>query len=389
MNSNAVKKTVCVLASYAPSLINFRGELISALVDEGCDVYCLAPEVDEDIRAAISLRGAKVIEIPMQRTGLNPVRDLKLCWFLWRTFRQIQPDVLMAYTVKPVVYGAIAANFAGVKHIVALITGLGFTFSEQKGGGKSAVQFLIKRLYKFAMRCANTVVFQNPDDRALLVSQGLVRLRSTELVNGSGVNLEHFGRHPFPEGEVTRFLMIGRLNRDKGVREYVEAAKVLKKQGSDVECHLAGWIDSNPDSVTQQELDGWITEKLVIYHGHVKDVRPLLQACHVYVLPSYREGTPRTVLEAMATGRAVITTDAPGCRETVIDGENGYLVPVQDSANLARQMKAFVETPDLVERMGNASYIRVEQKYEVSRVNQTMLRYMHIIEGEALGEASF
>lgn len=338
----------------------------------------MAPDFDEEVKQQLSDLGATPQPISLQRTGLNPIKDFGTILQFRRIFRNLSPDIVLSYTVKPVIYGSIAARFASVPTKVALVTGLGFTFSEGQGAKGSLIQRAIKLLYRFGLSCADKVIFQNPDDRQLLESQGLVAAEKTGLVNGSGVNLEYFSRMPYPDTQTLKFLMIGRLNREKGVREYVDAAKKLKQEFPHIECHLAGWIDSNPDSVTESELQSWIEQELIVYHGHIDDVRPVIKDCHVYVLPSYREGVPRTVLEAMAMGRAIITTDTPGCRETVVEGDNGHLVPVQNVQLLAEVMRSFVISPDKIDVMGEASYQMVKEKFEVSRVNQTMLGHMGI-----------
>jgi glycosyltransferase involved in cell wall biosynthesis len=202
-----------------------------------------------------------------------------------------------------------------------------------------------------------------------------------KVVNGSGVDLDKFVVKPLPdyatEGAV-RFLFIGRLLGDKGVREYAEAARLLQLTHQQVRCVLVGWIDSNPNAITQAELDGWVADGRIEFWGRLTDVRPAIAACSVFVLPSYREGTPRTVLEAMAMGRAIVTTDAPGCRETVIHGENGFLVPVQDSVALAEAMRRFIDEPFLHQTMGTRSRQLAEEMYDVHKVNAVMLEGMDL-----------
>jgi glycosyltransferase involved in cell wall biosynthesis len=283
-----------------------------------------------------------------------------------------------------VIYGVLAARIAGVTNRIALVTGLGYAFTSDSKGMRRIIQFVIRLLYKFALANATRVVFQNPDDRALFVQLGLVDAAKTALVNGSGVHLDRFPQQDITRRDECNFLLIARLLRDKGIYEYVDAARRIKARYPRAAFHLVGWNDSNPSAIREADLKTWVDEGLIHFHGRLDDVRPVLAASHVYVLPSYREGTPRTVLEAMATGRAIITTNAPGCRETVIDGENGFLVPVKDAEALAAAMEKFLENPELVTRMGQRSREIAEQKYDVRKVNEEMLYHMGVI-SEAAG----
>jgi glycosyltransferase involved in cell wall biosynthesis len=367
-----------VIASLADSLLNFREPLMVALQKKGFVVHVAAPDLPHGSvsRELLESKGFVVHEVSLSRTGTNPVVDLKSFLQLWRLMRKVRPDKVLAYTVKPVIYGMLAAWLAGVPQRFALITGLGYAFQNEASRGR--IQKLVQSLYKAALRKVDKVFFQNPDDEALFRKKGLISQFSAScVVNGSGVDVSSFQVTPQPEGSPT-FLMIARLLGDKGVREYVDAAKQIKKAKPDIKFSLVGWIDENPDAITQQELDCWISSGVIDYLGRLADVRPAIAACSVYVLPSYREGTPRTVLEAMAMGRAIVTTDAPGCRETVVHGENGFLVPVQDSEALAQAMHLFIDKPALQTIMGARSRQIAEEKYDVHKVNAVMLAGMGV-----------
>jgi glycosyltransferase involved in cell wall biosynthesis len=226
------------------------------------------------------------------------------------------------------------------------------------------------------LRRATGVIFQNPDDAREFLERGLLTSRITpQIVNGSGVDTKAFSVAVFPSGPI-RFLLIARLLGDKGIREFAEAAKMLKAENPAVEFHLVGPIDSNPDGLPENLVECWHNANILYWHGSLLDVRPAILASHVYVLPSYREGTPRTVLEAMSMGRPIITSDAPGCRETVVDGLNGFLVPVRDTEALADAMRKFIETPDLISQMGAQSRKIAEEKYDVGKVNAQMMEAM-------------
>ena len=333
-------KKFLLIASYANSLINFRWDLICAIQAKGLEVHVAAPEINDSPAILEKLRNQGVIvhDVPMQRTGTNPVQDVKTLIALRQLMQRIRPDYVMAYTIKPVIYGMLAAASTGVPHRAALITGLGYAFQDSEGSTKqNLIKSVTRQLYSRALSAADLTFFQNDDDQKLFTDLGIIRPgQNTVVVNGSGVNTEKFSAQPLPEGDEVHFLLIGRLLKDKGVREYVEAARQVKQQYPQAVFNLVGFLDSNPSSVTQQELDQWVNDGTVKFWGKLADVRPAINACHVFVLPSYREGTPRTVLEAMATGRAIITTDAPGCRQTVENGYNGWLVPVQSADKLAK-----------------------------------------------------
>ena len=367
-----------MVAGFAESILTFRGPLIESLLACGINVHVAAPDlpIGSDIRMALEVKGLVVHSIPMLRTGTNPLADLKTFWALWCVMRRVRPHYVMGYTIKPVIYGSLAAWLAGVPRRFALVTGLGYAF--QGEGQRGRLQALVQRLYALALARAHKVFFQNPDDEALFLQRGILATgKPSCVVNGSGVDVANFTVAPLPP-EPPSFLLIARLLGDKGLREYVQAARRVRVGHPGVRCALVGWIDSNPDAISQTELDSWVNEGSVEFLGRLSDVRPAIADCSVYVLPSYREGTPRTVLEAMAMGRAIITTDAPGCRETVIDGDNGFLVPVKSVDALEQAMLKFIEDPTLAARMGTRSRQIAEEKYDVHKVNAVMLREMGI-----------
>lgn len=373
-------KTVLVIGSYAPSLLNFRGPLLTALKAAGCHVHAAAPELGKDASAGLQALGVQPHSIVLSRTGLNPIKDLTSLWSLFRLIRTIRPDVILTYTIKPNIWGALAAALCRVPSY-AMITGLGFAFTYQGDQRLNKVQrslrFIIRHLYRLATSCNTGVIFQNPDDRDDFISEGcLADPFKALMVNGSGVDLSHYIAVPVPKQ--AHFLMISRLLKSKGVVEYAEASTMVKALYPDARFSLLGYFDDGPDRIDSTQLDAWVSKGLE-FQGPKSDVRPALAACSAYVLPSYREGTPRSVLEAMATGRAVLTSDVPGCRDTVIDGKTGYLVPKRDVAALMEKMIMMIEKPDLRSAMGAAGLEYVTEKYDVHKVNTTMLQHMQIL----------
>ena len=374
-----------MISSFLPSVLNLRGKLLEDIQNKGYEIHIVAPNLNESISdlKCLESRGYKVHEAFIQRTGTNPVADLRTLFSLYKLIRFIRPDYVLAYTIKPVIYGLLAARLAKTPYRFALIPGIGYAFQnlDQERTSRSFFQKAVHLLYKQALSHTNKVFFQNPDDYNLFNSLHLIGKSTLPvIVNGSGVHLDDFPLVELPRnnnGDLkVSFLLIARLLGDKGIREYAEAAKIIRKSYPDIEFHLVGWIDTNPTAITQDELDRWIKDQTITFWGKLDDVRPVIAQSSVYVLPSYREGTPRTVLEAMSMGRAIITTDAPGCRETVVHGENGFLVEVKSVESLVDAMKQLIDKPELIEKMGRSSRKIVLNKYDVRLVNNHMIKEM-------------
>ncbi len=358
---------ILVIASFTPSLVKFRGDLLREFIARGHEVVCCSPDPDDPTLRQLEEIGAVHREYRLQRTGMNPLADLATLRDLRRIMATERPDHVLSYTIKPVIYGSLAAGRQKVPAISAMITGLGTTFLGSGFKGRLLNRYA-RFMYRAALKECRTVFFQNPDDSEVFVDLDLVEPRQVVHINGSGVNLDHFRPEPVPAGPPV-FLLIARLVSDKGLAEFVEAAHLVKADFPRARFLVAGFFEDHPRAISRRQMDAWVADGLVEFLGFADDVRPLLHDCSVYCLPSYREGTPRTVLEALAVGRAVITTDAPGCRETVIDRSNGFLVPVRDGPALATAMKNLCRDPDLVRSMGDASRQLAESKYDVVRVN--------------------
>jgi glycosyltransferase involved in cell wall biosynthesis len=364
---------VLVLAGYAPSLVNFRGPLLAAMVTRGWRVTAAGPQMDKATRDGLLALGAAPVEVAAARAGMNPLADLAYRDALIRLLRTERPDVVLAYTAKPVIWGTLAAKATGIPRVVAMVTGLGYAFTPPgRLDPRHAVASLAARaLYRLALPRADHVLFQNPDDRDLFARLGFTPPAGrVEVIAGSGIDLTQYT--PSPPPARLSFLMLARLLRAKGVVEYAEAARRLKARYPEVEFRLAGPFDPSPDGVRPAEVERWVSGGLT-FLGTLADVRPALAEAAVYVLPSYREGTPRSVLEALAMGRAVITTDAPGCRETVQDGANGFLVTPRDVNSLLVAMEHFILHPSQARTMGASSLELARSKYDVRLVNDRVI----------------
>ena len=370
--------TFFLVSGFVESLLGFNGPRITALQALGQQVHVDAPDLPpgDPIPVQLEVRGLKVHNIPLRRTGTNSFADFRALFSPLRVMCRVLPQWVLGYTIKPVIYGSLAAWQAGMPRRFALITGLGYAF--QGEGKRGRLQSIVQRLYGLALSRVGKVFFQNPDDRELFRQRGILADATPScVVSGSGVDVARFALAPLPSG-LPRFLLIARLLGDKGVREYAKAARRVHLQHPGAQFALAGWIDSNPDAIAQQELDAWVADGTLVYLGRLSDVRPAIAASTVYVLPSYREGTPRTVLEAMSMGRPIITTDTSGCRETVVDGDNGFLVPIKSVDALQKVMMEFIDDQALAPRMWQRSRQIAQEKYDVHKVNALMLREMGV-----------
>jgi len=368
---------IVVIGALPESLLIFSGDLLKALVNAGQDVTGMAAETHHALVRQLASIGVGFRAYPVQRNGMNPLKDVQTYMALRKALRDLMPDIVLSYTIKPVIWGGIAVKGVAGSRFFALITGLGFAF--QPGGYKQRVlNSLVTGLYRWALIKAEKVIFQNKNDLQLFVGRKIVDERQCIVVDGSGVNLDHYVASALPTGNMA-FLMIARLLGSKGLREYAKAAQLVREKDPHVTFHLVGAEDPCPDGLPLTEVQTWQASGILQYLGATANVRPFIKQCHVYVLPSYHEGMPRTVLEAMAMGRPIITTDAPGCRETVADGENGFLVPVKDVAALAHAMERFILHPELVETMGRCSRRIAEERFDVHKVNGDMLRTMALI----------
>ncbi len=392
---------VIVLTADANTLVYHRGDLIRDLAAHGCEVVTSAAEDYPHARAFVESVGGRHRPIRMARATISLTRDWQTMRDMWQLFRSEKPDALFAYTIKSVVYGCVIARLAGVKRIYALLPGLGFTFVKQTTVKGRMLAWISKMLHKFALRRADVIFMQNPDDEKLLRESGVLPKHTpVHVTAGSGVNLDEYPQCETPAIDANnkrriRFALVSRLLYSKGVGLFAEAARRIKQTNPDAEFHLIGPFDPNPNRVTEEEVRGWVNEGILQHHGMVRDVASLLHTMHVFVLPTwYREGVPHATLEALSVGRAIITTDSVGARETVkltaqglvqrdqkapvMEGHNGFLIQPRDLDALVAAMQRVLAEPSRLTSFGHASRQLAEEVFDVRLVNAIILRAMHL-----------
>ncbi|QQV78472.1 glycosyltransferase family 4 protein [Sphingomonas aliaeris] len=365
-----MRKTIVLSINSSWNLVNFRSNLIARLLSEGFDIVAISPN-DAHVTALAAL-GVRHVPIDVDPKGVSPVGDLTLALQYWRILRRLQPVAFLGWTIKPNVYGSLAAHVLGIP-VINNISGLGTAFIKV-----NLLTRIVRRLYRTALSRSTTVFFQNREDRDLFVGQRLVPAAITKLLPGSGIDLAQFKPAAVsanPEHQPLVFLMVARLLRDKGVIEFVEAARIVRTTHPDVEFHLLGFLDvENRTAISRSEVERWEAEGVVRYLGAASDVRPHLARATAVVLPSYREGMPRSLLEAAAMARPLIATDVPGCTEIARAGENAILCRVRDAESLAEAMLSMVSlTHAEREEMGARGRAIAEREFDVSVVEARYL----------------
>ncbi len=365
---------IVIVGALPGSLVNFRGKFIRSLVLGGHRVTAMAGDADHKSVAAIEALGARFRPFTIARTGLNPLNELRTLFALRQAFVEIKPDIVIAYTIKPVVWSGVALFGLREVSYFALITGLGFSF-DGATVPRQILRTIASALYRLSLRRATRVVFQNQDNREFAILKKLAPTEKCFVVDGSGVDVSWFGFTELPSGPPV-FLLIARLLADKGLREYAIAAELVKSKYPKALFQLLGPEDCSPNAIPMDEVKSWHKNGSIHYLGSTEDVRPFIAKCHVYVLPSYHEGMPRTVLEAMSMGRPILTTDTPGCRETVIPDLNGQIIPKANAEALANKLIWFLENQDQWVQMGRASRTMAEERFGVRRINLQMMEIM-------------
>lgn len=374
-------KKIILIGTVASSFYGFRADLIRTFLKKGYQVYAFTSEYTAEDLKKIEKLGATPITYTLNRGGLNPLADIVATYRLLKKIKKVNPDLVFSYFSKPVIFGTMAAKLAKVPHVIGMLEGLGYTFTEQPEGLSKKTQ-LIKKiqvfLYKIALPQLDQLVFLNPDDPKDLLEKHAIHVKKIEVLGGIGLNLQDYPYQPLSNIHLPlNFLFIGRLLKEKGIYEFVQAAKLVKKIYPDTEFIVLGAIDHhNLGALQQTELDSLISSNIIQYPGHVSNIKDWIADSHVFVLPSYREGVPRSTQEAMATGRAIITTDVPGCRETVINTKNGFIVPKWNPEALAEKMIYFIENPEQTQVMGAESYKIAVEKFDAEKVNQRLVNIL-------------
>lgn len=366
-----------LFCNYLGSVLRFRGALLQSFVEMGYEVVVASPAGPPEIAERLRAMGVTYTAVRMNRAGTGPLGEFLTFLRIVKLVKALKPDILLNYTAKPAIYGSLAAKFTGVKNIYSVVPGLGHVFSGSSFRQR-VLTFWVSWLYRTTLPVNKAVFFLNPDDRKLFCARILLKCREKAvLLDGEGVDLAHYRSSGMP-AERNSFLLIGRLLVDKGILEYVRAAEILKNRYPGAVFKILGPADVNPSAIPMATVQKWVRSGVIEYLGEKQDVRPYIDQCGVYVLPSYREGLPASVLEAMAMGRPIITTDVPGCRETVRDGYNGFVVPVKNAEALAAAMEKFILKQELVQEMGRRGREIAEARYDVRKVNSVILRHMRL-----------
>ncbi|MCJ8161537.1 glycosyltransferase family 4 protein [Acinetobacter zhairhuonensis] len=369
--------TIVFIGTIASSIYDFRADLIRSLLKQGHQIYAFISQYNTEDVNKIEQLGAIPVTYTLNRGGLNPLADIVATYQLLKKIKNISPDVVFSYFSKPVIFGTLAAKLAKVPRVIGMLEGLGYTFTEQPEGlshKTKFIRYIQVFLYKIALPMLDKLVFLNPDDPKDLLETYSIKVKKVVILGGIGLNLQEYSYQPVEDISLPiKFLFIGRLLKEKGIHEFVQAAKLVKKQYPKTQFTILGQIDTfNIGALQQEELDDLIASCVVEYQGQVNNVKDWIVNSHVFVLPSYREGVPRSTQEAMAIGRAIITTDVPGCRETVIQNRNGFIIPKWDSKTLAEYMIYFIENPKQIRCMGDESYKIAVDKFDAEKVNQRL-----------------
>lgn len=372
---------VVLIGTVASSFYGFRAHLIKTLLEEQHTVYAFTSEFTSEDLKKIEALGAIPITYQLNRGGLNPLADIKSTYTLSQKIKEIEPDLVFSYFAKPVIFGTLAAKMAKAPRIIGMLEGLGYIFTDQPEGLSKKTQ-LIKSvqilLYKVALPQLDKLIFLNPDDPKDLLENYHIKVKQVNILGGIGLDLDEYDYQPIGAIESPiKFLFIGRMLKEKGIHDFIAAAKMVKQNYPDVEFTVLGAIDvSNPGALKQSELDQLVSLNIINYPGQVDNVQDWITHSHVFVLPSYREGVPRSTQEAMAIGRPVISTDVQGCRETVIDGVNGFLVEKWNPKALADKMIYFIEHPEQIKAMGDESYKLAQEKFDADKVNKRLINML-------------
>ena len=374
-------KKIIIIGTTASNLFIFRKDFIVACIQKKMHVVAFVSEYTDEWIEKLSELGAEVVTYNLSRGGLNPLADIQSTIQLIYQIKKIGPDLVLSYSAKPVIYGTLAAKAAKVPDIVGMLEGLGYTFTDQPEGQNfktKLVRNIQVLLYRIAFKFMDKIIFLNGDDKKDLMDAYSLKVPEVHILGGIGLNFANY-QYSQPPIHPVKFLFIGRLLKEKGVFELIEAMRIVKSIHPDAHFTVLGEIDhENLGALTQEALDQLIQENIFEYPGYVENVPDWITKTSIFVLPSYREGVPRSTQEAMAIGRPIITTDVPGCRDTVVDGVNGFLVPKWDIDALVEKMCFFIENPEQISIMGQESYKIACEKFDVHKVNKRLFKIIGI-----------
>ena len=375
-------KKIVLIGTAASSTINFRSDLIKELQQNSYKVYVFSSEYTSQELEAIQSLGSIPMTYKLNRSGLNPIADIKSTLALANEIRKIKPDLVFCYFSKPVIFGTLAAKLARVPKVIGMLEGLGYTFTEQPRSISRKTKLIKKAqiyLYKLALPQLDKLIFLNPDDPKDLLRKHNIKVKQAEILGGIGLNLSDYSfSNDYPK-DIT-FIFVARLLAEKGIHDYIAAAKIVKDSYPEIKFVVLGAVDKEAlGALRDSELKQVVENDIIQYPGHVNNVAEWIAKSSVFVLPSYyREGVPRSIQEAMAIGRAVITTDVPGCRETVVNGVNGFLVEKWNPQVLAEKMTYFIENPEQVGIMGYESRKMAQKKFDATEVNKRLLAILDV-----------
>lgn len=373
---------IILIGTVSSSIFGFRKSLLQSLVKNGHEVFILTtdltPDIQQRARDELNVQAEKYT---LARTGMNPISDLKNGWGLYRRLKIMQPDCVFCYFSKPVIWGSLAALFAGIKKRYGMLEGLGYYFTNNPDGNslkKKLIRATQVGLFHLSIPSLKGLIVLNPDDKKDLIEKYRIKQNNMMVLGGIGLDLNEYS-YSEPDINKARFIFVGRLLAEKGINEFLQAAEIIKAHHSKSEFVILGLPDpGNPGSVSESYLNDLVKKGVVIYPGSVSNVTEWLKDSSVFVLPSYREGVPRSTQEAMAIGRPIITTDVPGCRETIRDGENGFKVAAHDAQAVANAMERFITEPNLILTMGKRSRELAEENFNSYEVNQRLLNFLEL-----------
>lgn len=370
-----MKKKILMIASKAKAHINFRGDLTKEIINKGYEVTVIVPH--DLYKEELEKIGVKVVVMPYNKNSTSIKDNLSTIDKIGEIIKNEKPDLIFAYTIKPIILGSIAAKKCKINNMYSMVTGLGHIYSDNSLKTR-IIRLICGMGYRYAFKLNKKVIFQNQDDIDEVVRRHYVKRNKCELVDGSGVNMQRFKRSPLPEEHI--FLMVSRVLKEKGVIEYFEAAKIMKEKYHDqVHFMFVGEIDKTNYAVDTDKLQKYVDAGIVELIPETDDVPSFIEKCRYFVLPTYyREGVPRVNLEALSMGRPIITTNMPGAKETVIDKKNGLFVKTRDPNDLAEKMEWMINNPKMVLKMAKKSHQLCKEKFEVSIINKKMLEIMEV-----------